>query len=73
MKFIRMQLGKSIDWKIKSVSVDGEGVYEPTYTLGENMSLYVMIPNEDSVQSVKRDINDYLLTEEIKEEEKENE
>ena len=58
--FIRMQLLDGIKWKVDSVSVDGAGAYEPTYSMGANRSLYVMIPYDDSVVSVRNKINEYL-------------
>lgn len=58
--FIRMQLLDGIKWKVDSVSVDGTGAYEPTYSMGANRPLYVMIPYDDSVVSVRNKINEYL-------------
>ena len=71
MAFVRMQLGNSINWKVESVAVTGEGVKEPTYSMGENMPLYVMIPDEESVQKVKNKIVDYMISGELTEEEEE--
>jgi len=58
--FIRMQLLDGIKWKVESISVDGAGAYEPTYSMGANRPLYVMIPSEDSVMNAKNKINEYL-------------
>ena len=58
--FIRMQLLDGIKWKVDSVSVDGAGAYEPTYSMGANRPLYVMIPYDDSVMTIKSKINEYL-------------
>ena len=69
LAFIRMQLTDSIDWKVESVGVSGEGVLEPTYSMGNNTPLYVMLPDEESVQNVKNKIVEYMIGEEIKEEE----
>ena len=32
----------------------------PTYSMGYDLPLYVMIPNEDTVNSAKEKINEYL-------------
>ena len=58
--FIRMQLLDGIDWKVESVSIDGAGTYEPTYSMGANRPLYVMIPSEESVMNAKKKIYEYL-------------
>lgn len=58
---IRMQLENSVNWQVESVAVDGSGAMEPTYSMGANLPLYVMIPYEESVQNVKNKINQYLL------------
>ncbi|MBR2994875.1 LCP family protein [Candidatus Saccharibacteria bacterium] len=62
--FIRMQLANPIKWEIESVSVDGEGTKEPTYSMGASLPLYVMIADEDSVNSVVNKINEYLTVSE---------
>ena len=64
MAFVRMQLGKTIEWKVESVAIDGSGTMEPTYSMGANTSLYVMIPSEESIIKVTDKINDYLLEKE---------
>ena len=58
--FIRMQLLDGVNWKTESISVDGAGTYEPTYSMGSSLPLYVMIPYEDSITGVKGKINEYL-------------
>ena len=62
--FIRMQLTNPINWKVESIAVDGTATHEPTYSMGTNLPLYVMIPDETSVNNVVKKINDYLATEE---------
>ncbi len=57
----KMQLDRNINWKISSVSLDGSGSYQPTYSMGQR-KLYVMIPDDESVNSVKGEINKYLKT-----------
>ena len=58
--FIRMQLLDGPKWKVESISVDGTGTYEPTYSMGANRPLYVMIPNEDTVMNARNKIYEYL-------------
>ncbi|MBQ2672496.1 LCP family protein [Candidatus Saccharibacteria bacterium] len=58
--FIRMQLANSTKWKVESISVDGTGTMLPTYSMGANRPLYVMIPNDESVASATNRINQYL-------------
>lgn len=58
--FIRMQLTQGIKWQVESIAVDGAGTYAPTYSMGANRPLYVMIPNEASVVNVRNKINAYL-------------
>ena len=69
MAFVRMQLGKTINWKVESISIDGSGTMEPTYSMGANTPLYVMIPSEESIIKVTSKINDYLLKNESLEQE----
>ncbi len=66
--FVRMQLTNPINWKVESISVDGTGAHEPTYSMGSNRPLYVMIPNETSVNNAVKKINEYLVEEEPEEE-----
>lgn len=58
--FIRMQLNDGIKWDVESISVDGTGSMQGTYSMGANRKLYVMIPNQDSVNSVTTKIREYL-------------
>jgi len=60
MAFLRMQLGEQVDWQVESIGVDGAGVYEPTYSMGANLPLYVMIPSEESMTNATNKINEYL-------------
>lgn len=59
-KLIQVQLEKQTKWQTESISVDGEGQYLPTYTYSEEMPLYVMIPDEESLEKVKNTIEEYL-------------
>lgn len=59
----KLQLSKNIDWEISSISLDGHGRYMPTYSMG-NRKLYVMIPNEETIEEAKLKINDYISKDE---------
>ena len=56
---IKMQLSKMPSWDIETVSVDGTGATKTTYSSG-SQALYVMIPNQDSVDAAKDAINEVL-------------
>jgi len=58
--FIRRQLTDPIKWQVESIAVDGTGTYEPTYSMGANRPLYVMIPLDASVTNAINKINEYL-------------
>ncbi len=58
--FIGLQLTEHPAWEVKSISVDGVGAMLPTYSMGENRPLYVMLADEESVAEVKRQIGTYL-------------
>ena len=58
--FIRMQLANPIKWNIESISIDGVGSMLPTYSMGANRPLYVMIPNDDSMATATQKIKQYL-------------
>lgn len=60
MAFLNLQLDKKINWQVKSIALDGDGVMEPTYSMGPDLPLYVMIPNSDSLQSLKDQIEAYI-------------
>ncbi|MBR5419254.1 LCP family protein [Candidatus Saccharibacteria bacterium] len=61
--FAKMQLNTMRKWEIESISLDGKGSSQPTYSMG-NQKLYVMIPNQKSVDDAKAKIQEYLKTEE---------
>ena len=58
--FLRFQLANGSSWQIKSIGLDGVGDMLPTYTYGEDMPLWVMIPDEDSYAKVIATIDEYL-------------
>lgn len=60
MAFLRMQLGGSINWQVESISVDGTATMLPTYSMGANLPLYVMIPDDNSVLNAREKIEQYL-------------
>jgi LCP family protein required for cell wall assembly len=53
----RLEDGKS--WQVESVSVDGQGASQPTYSMGAQ-KLYVMIPDQATVDSARQKINAVL-------------
>ena len=56
---IRTQLDTMAKWNVVSSSVDGVGASEPTYSMGAQR-LYVMVPNEMSLNSAKQQLKDTL-------------
>ncbi|MDO5480711.1 MAG: LCP family protein, partial [Candidatus Saccharibacteria bacterium] len=58
--FIRMQLSNGTNWQVESISVDGAGSMQGTYSMGANRPLYAMIPNQDSVNNATAKIREYL-------------
>lgn len=61
--FLKMQLSDGTKWQVESISVDGAGSVQGTYSMGANRPLYVMIPNDASVSNATAKIKEYLLTE----------
>ncbi len=58
--FIRMQLENPKKWQVESIAIDGAGTMEPTYSMGANRPLYVMIPSAESIEQAVKKINEYL-------------
>lgn len=58
--FIRMQLQEPKNWQVESISVNGTGDMQPTYSMGASLPLYVMIPDETTVTEARNKINQYL-------------
>lgn len=56
---IKMQLSDNINWDIKSISLDGTGSMQKTYSMG-NKSLYVMIPNMNTIENAQEEIQNVL-------------
>jgi hypothetical protein len=49
-------------WQIESYSLDGKGASMPTYSMG-SQKLYVMIPDQKTVDEAKTKIQEALKTE----------
>ena len=60
--FMKYQLASNINWQIESIGLDGVGDMLPTYTYGEGTLLWVMIPDEESLENIKEKIGQYLST-----------
>ena len=45
-------------WSVESISLDGTGDMQPTYSMG-SINLYVMEPNIDTINAAKIKINEY--------------
>lgn len=58
--FIKYQLDKMPSWKIESMAVTGSGSMDYTHSMGTKYKLYVMVPNEKSVENAKKKINEVL-------------
>ena len=70
--FIRLQLTNPISWQVESIAIDGTGSMQPTYSMGANRPLYVMIPNQESINNAVNKIHQYLAEEPVDPEEKES-
>lgn len=55
----KMQMNQGTKWNITSISLDGTGSMQQTYSMG-NRNLYVMIPDEDTVEEAKQKIDEIL-------------
>jgi anionic cell wall polymer biosynthesis LytR-Cps2A-Psr (LCP) family protein len=53
----RLEDGKA--WQVESISVDGTGASQPTYSMG-SMRLYVMIPDQATVDAARAKIQETL-------------
>lgn len=51
--FAKMQLTQNIKWEIESISVDGVGESNYTYSMGANQPLYVMVPDQATIDLAK--------------------
>ncbi len=55
-KLVKMQLDDMAEWQISSANLDGKDSSNYTYTFGQQM-LYVMEPNQESIDNAKKMIN----------------
>ena len=58
--FVKSELTNLNKWSVESISLDGTGAYAGTYSMGSDLELYVMIPDENTVNAAKDKINEYL-------------
>lgn len=56
---VNQQLNDMKRWRSESISVDGAGASAPTYSMGSQL-LYVMVPNQQTVDAAKVKIQAYL-------------
>lgn len=54
---VKMQLKDMPKWKIKTISIDGDDAEKGTYSMGPGKPLFVSIPKQESVESVKKEIH----------------
>ncbi len=57
--FARYQLAELKHWQVESISLDGTGAMLPTYSMG-SQKLYVMLPDQNTIDSAKAKIAEYL-------------
>ena len=57
--FLRYQLNNHTNWQIESIGLVGVGDMLPTYTYGEEMPLWVLLPDEESYQEIVDKIYEY--------------
>ena len=55
----KFELSDLKKWNVESISLDGEGAMLPTYSMGD-INLYVMIPDENTINNAKNKIDEYL-------------
>ena len=63
--FAKTQLASLHSWEVEKISVDGTGAMLPTYSMGAQ-NLYVMIPDQATVDAAKAKIGEYLTVHEEK-------
>lgn len=69
-KFVKLQMDEGIKWNIESISVDGKGGREATYSIPSKKA-YVMYPDETSIETAKENIQRILDGKKIKKEKEE--
>ena len=55
--FVKEQLKNMSSWEIKSISLDGSGMYTTSTYSMPGWNLYVMVPNEETVLNAQYEIN----------------
>lgn len=55
----KMQINNNIKWNITSISLDGTGSMQSTYSMGDR-KLYVMVPDDNTLNNAKENINKVL-------------
>ncbi|MBQ3348714.1 hypothetical protein IJG90_04355 [Candidatus Saccharibacteria bacterium] len=63
MSFIKMQISGGTKWQVESISIDGTGSMQGTYSMGASRPLYVMVADPASVANATAKINEYLANE----------
>ena len=58
-----MQLNDGPKWQVESISVDGTGSMQGTYSMGASRPLYVMLADPASVEAAQIKIKEYLVNE----------
>ena len=58
--FIKHQLDKMPNWTIDTTAVTGTGAMDYTHSMGSKLKLYVMKPDENSIEKAKEKINEVL-------------
>lgn len=54
---VKMQLNDMSKWKIKTISIDGDGAEKGTFSMGPGKPLFVSVPKPESVEAVKKEIH----------------
>jgi LCP family protein required for cell wall assembly len=62
--FVKYELNDLSSYKIKSIQLDGDGSMEKTYSY-PSQDLWVMIPDEDTIEAAKTTINKVLNNESV--------
>ena len=58
-ELVKEELTTLSSWNIETYNLDGTGAMLPTYSMG-SMNLWVMIPDETTIETAKAKINEYL-------------
>ena len=58
--FVKQEAKNPRKWQVESISVDGTGSMQSTYSMGANRKLYVMLPDATSLNAAKAKIKDAM-------------